>query len=60
MSLKKMARITGNFAPEINEKGSLVTALLWAQLGSNQRPPDYECQMRVASDLHRFVYVYTS
>ena len=25
-----------------NEKGSYHTALSWAQLGSNQRPPDYE------------------
>jgi hypothetical protein len=32
----------------------------WAQLGSNQRPPDYELQMRVSIDLHRFVSLCTS
>jgi len=33
---------------------------MWAQLGSNQRPPDYERQMRVSTGLHRFVSVCTS
>jgi len=33
---------------------------VWAQLGSNQRPPDYERQMRVSTGLHRFVSVCTS
>ena len=33
---------------------------LWAQLGSNQRPPDYEFQMGISIGLHRFVAVCTS
>jgi len=33
---------------------------MWAQLGSNQRPPDYERQMRVSTGLHRFVSVCNS
>ena len=39
---------------------SLSLFFMWAQLGSNQRPPDYERQMRVSTGLHRFVSVCTS
>ena len=33
---------------------------LWAQLGSNHRPPDYEFQIGISTGLHRFVSVCTS
>jgi hypothetical protein len=33
---------------------------MWAQMGSNHRPPDYEFQMEVSRRLHRFVCVCTS
>jgi len=39
---------------------SLSLFFMWAQLGSNQRPPDYERQMRVSTGLHGFVSVCTS
>ncbi len=29
------------------------------QLGSNQRPPDYECYYLVSTSLHRFVFVFS-
>ena len=32
---------------------------MWAQLGLNQRPPDYEFQIGISSGLHRFVCVCT-
>jgi len=32
----------------------------WAQLGSNQRPPDYEFQIGISIRLHRFVSLCTS
>jgi hypothetical protein len=34
--------------------------LLWAQLGSNQRPPDYEFLIGISTGLHRFVSSCTS
>jgi hypothetical protein len=32
---------------------------LWAQLGSNQRPPDYEFLIGISIGLHRFVSLCT-
>ena len=49
----------------IKKAHSAITSLFalnisWAQLGSNQRPPDYELQIGISMGLHRFVSVYTS
>ena len=33
---------------------------MWAQLGSNQGPPDYEFPIGISIGLHRFVSVCTS
>jgi hypothetical protein len=33
---------------------------MWAHLGSNQGPPDYEFQIGISIHLHRFVSVWTS
>jgi hypothetical protein len=41
------------------KKSSQLRLPLWAQLGSNQRPPDYERQMGFSSVLHRFVTLCT-
>jgi len=31
----------------------------WAQLGSNQRPPDYEFYYLVSTGLYRFIFVFS-